>query len=67
MKQPEEKKTCPRCGETYIGYPAVSRTDNVTLLCPDCGTREALEGLGISTEEQDKIIATIHRCYHAEN
>lgn len=33
---------CPLCGKTYHGAPALSRTDNKTLICPDCGTRQAL-------------------------
>ena len=32
-----------------------------TLICPDCGIREALDSMGISTEEQDSILETIHR------
>ena len=27
---------CPLCGRTYHGAPALSRTDNKTLICPDC-------------------------------
>ncbi|MCB6993239.1 hypothetical protein LI177_07085 [bacterium 210820-DFI.6.37] len=53
---------CPRCGQTYHGRPAVSRADNKTPLCPDCGTREALESIGVDVEEQDSILASIHRC-----
>ena len=53
---------CPRCGRTYSEHPALSRGDNETLICPDCGTREALESIGVSVEEQDSIIETIHRC-----
>ena len=53
---------CPKCGKAYHGYPALSRVDNSTLICPDCGVREALEGMGISVEEQDSILDTIHRC-----
>ena len=52
---------CPRCGKTYFERPALSRVDNETLICPDCGTREALESIGVSVEEQDSIIETIHR------
>lgn len=52
---------CPKCGRPYSGSPALSRMDNHTLICPDCGAREALETLGISQEEQDEIIETIHR------
>ena len=54
--------TCPLCGQIYIDHPAISRADNETLICPDCGTREALQGLGIDATEQDKIIESIHRC-----
>lgn len=54
---------CPRCGQTYHGRPAVSRADNRTQLCPDCGTREALEGIGVDGEEQEQILEAIHRCY----
>ena len=52
---------CPLCGKPYSGVPALSRTDNKTLICPDCGIREALESMGISKEEQEKIISIIHR------
>lgn len=51
---------CPRCGKEYTGRPALSRADNQTPLCPDCGTREALESIGIDTAEQDKILKAIH-------
>nr|DAQ42338.1 MAG TPA: hypothetical protein [Caudoviricetes sp.] len=54
-------KTCPRCGAMYGGAPALSRQDNETLICPDCGTREALESLGVGAEEQESILETIHR------
>ena len=57
----KEERTCPLCGKSYIGHPALSRTDNETLICPDCGTRQALESIGVSPEEQEKILATIHR------
>ena len=52
---------CPLCGRAYHEHPALSRTDNETLICPDCGTRQALEALGVGVEEQDQIIETIHR------
>ena len=55
-------RQCPFCGKNYIGVPATSRTDNETKICPDCGTREALESLGVSKEEQDSILQTIHNC-----
>jgi len=37
-------KVCPRCaGDTTNQHGALSRTDNETLVCDECGTREALE------------------------
>ena len=51
---------CPRCG------PALSRLDNETLICPDCGTREALDSIGVKPDEQEQIIASIHRCRQPE-
>lgn len=41
----EGLRNCPRCGNSIIGYPAVSRYDNTTEICSDCGTDEALENM----------------------
>lgn len=60
------QRACPRCGQLYFGHPALSRSDNKTLICPDCGTREALESLGVPKDEQDSIIASIHRSMEQE-
>lgn len=54
-------RICPRCGAKYGRQPALSRTDGITLICPDCGTREALESIGVGTEEQEQILEAIHR------
>ena len=51
---------CPKCGLVYHERSAISRLDNTTAICPDCGTREALMTLGIGVEEQDQIIQAIH-------
>lgn len=59
-----EMRICPKCGKTYGDRPALSRMDNTTLICPDCGTREALESIGVKTDEQEQILATIHRHTH---
>lgn len=53
---------CPKCGKTYHGTAALSRGDNTTIICPDCGTREALESIGVGENEQQAILETIHRC-----
>lgn len=43
-----KNKICPRCGKSYVDYPAISRRDNKTEICPDCGVLEAMEDyLGI--------------------
>ena len=57
---------CPRCGSAYSEPAALSRVDNQTLICPDCGTREALDSIGVKPEEQEQIIASIHRCRQPE-
>ena len=55
-----ELSVCPLCGKTYAEPPALSREDNETLICPDCGTRQALDSIGIGKEEQEKILSIIH-------
>jgi len=54
-----ETKVCPKCGKEYRGHPAISRADGQTAICPLCGTREALEALGLAADEIEKIVATI--------
>ena len=67
MKNDEFKeRVCPRCGKTYHCAPALSREDNETLICPDCGTKEALASIGVDEDEQAKILDIIHRNYHGE-
>lgn len=67
MKSAEKvTRVCPLCGSIYTERPALSRIDNVTLICPDCGTRQSLESIGISKEEQEKILSVIHKYYTAE-
>lgn len=59
------KGICPECGLPYEGRPALSRKDGITLICPDCGVREALESLGVDAKEQEQILDTIHRSMQA--
>lgn len=33
---------CPKCNLGYEGYPALSREDNKTEICPACGQKEAM-------------------------
>lgn len=45
MKARQKRHKCPKCGKYYIGYPALSRRDNKTKICPKCGVEEALARL----------------------
>ena len=36
-------RICPICNKEYDDYPALSRKDNKTEICPECGVVEALE------------------------
>ena len=54
IKRKIQPKKCPRCGNIYRQPPALSRVDGITAICPDCGTREALESIGVEVEEQEK-------------
>lgn len=58
-------KICPICNKDYSGAPALSRVDNETLICPDCGTLEALDearfllGKGMDDEQWRDYKASI--------
>lgn len=54
-------RICPICGKPYHHSPAVSREDPEQMICPDCGTRQALTSMGVGEEEQEKILAIIHQ------
>lgn len=45
MKRKTERKLweCPTCKSFVRDFPAISRRDNKTEICSDCGTREAME------------------------
>lgn len=43
------KKICPICGKRYTQFPALSRYDDKTHVCPDCGVVEAFNGGTILT------------------
>ncbi len=57
----ESNALCPRCGQHYQGFPALSRVDNKTHICPDCSTREALESINVEPAEQEAILRIIHQ------
>lgn len=38
-----EIQRCPKCKKEFTEHPAISREDNETEICPECGVREAME------------------------
>ena len=60
-------RICPVCGREYHEPPALSRLDNSTLICPDCGVREALCSIGVGEAEQEEILGIIHRVGRSSN
>ena len=48
-------KICPKCKNYIVGHPALSRVDNRTEICSDCGVIEALEAfINYKNEEAKK-------------
>ena len=43
MTDTKKTRICPICGREYTDYPALSRRDNATEICPACGVDEALD------------------------
>ncbi len=52
-------RVCPECGKEYAGHPALSRKDNETFICPDCGVRQSLMSMGVDPVEIEKIVLII--------
>jgi hypothetical protein len=38
---------CPKCGRETEWLRALSRVDNKTMICDECGTKEALDNAGL--------------------
>lgn len=49
-------KICPRCGREYERLLALSRKDNKTMICDQCGTEEALEAAGMDDKQSFKNV-----------
>lgn len=49
-----KERVCPVCGKIYTDYPAISRRDNKTEICPQCGTAEALEDFFNNTNKEEQ-------------
>ena len=55
------RKICPVCGGPLTAHPALSRRDNKTKVCPDCGIRQALSAFGMDAEKQEEIIDLVRK------
>ena len=55
------RKICPVCGGPLTAHPALSRKDNKTEVCPDCGIRRALSDFGMDEAKQEEILALVHK------
>ena len=53
---PEGRQVCPICNREYEGVPALSRTDNETLMWQEWGTAQALDDAvrGSDMPEEEK-------------
>ena len=45
FREVRDQKTCPLCGGYIEGEGAISRLDNHTMICCDCGQKEALNDM----------------------
>lgn len=48
LRKGEKMKICPKCGRETEWLRALSRTDNETMICDECGTKEALDAAGLT-------------------
>lgn len=51
-------KICPNCGKPYTGFPALSRRDNKTLICSDCGVMEAMKDFFKAEPEKESFVTS---------
>ena len=71
-KKNQNKRVCPLCRKEYDGVPALPRTDNETLICPECGTREAIDAAlsvpefsaGMTEQEKEEYKENVIRKIH---
>ena len=59
-------RICPVCRRAYTEPPALSRRDNATDICPDCGMMEALAAMprrqeGPAERTRRAVLATGNR------
>lgn len=54
-------RTCPKCGIEYTGHHAISREDNITEICPACGVREAMQYMGVPSEDAEEVVELVKK------
>lgn len=59
----KKRHICPNCNRVYYDEPALSRKDNKTEICSDCGIREALTAAGYDPLIQEEYIRQMHKAY----
>lgn len=59
----KENMKCPKCGKDTEWLRALSRVDNKTMICDECGTKEALDAAGLTegSSVRKAIIACVGR------
>lgn len=50
------EKECPKCHKKYTQFPAISRRDNKTYICPQCGVDEAIEDMLKNKKDENKEV-----------
>lgn len=48
-------RVCPFFGRGYTEPPALSRRDNATDICPDCGMLEALASIPLQRQDKEVL------------
>lgn len=56
----KENMKCPKCGRNIERLQALSREDNKTMICDECGIREALDAMGLT--EGSSMRKSILKC-----
>lgn len=59
----KENMKCPKCGRDTEWLRALSRVDNKTMICDECGTKEALDAMGLmeGSSVRKSILACVGR------
>ena len=60
-------RICPKCGRYFSEHPAISREDNSSEICPDCGFHEAItDWFNNDKNLQRQLFDAIEKDLHAK-